>query len=152
MSKKIYLVSACLLGINCRYNGSSSLIPELESLVNSGRVVPVCPEVLGGLNTPREACEIVLQSDGSKKVLTQAGGDCSPEFLTGAKKVLEICKVCEVKEVILKANSPSCGCGAIYDGTFSGKLIDGNGLTAELLIENGIKVYNENNWDTAVFE
>jgi len=152
MSHKIYLVSACLLGINCRYNGSSSRIPELEALVDSGRMIPVCPEVLGGLNTPREACEIVNQTDGSKKVLTQTGGDCSSEFQRGAQKVLEICKVCEVEKVILKANSPSCGCGAIYDGNFSGKLINGNGLTSDLLIENGIKVYNENNWYTALFE
>jgi len=152
MSQKIYLVSACLLGINCRYNRSSSLIPELESLVDSGRMIPVCPEVLGGLNTPREACEIVLESDGNRKVMTQAGVDCSPEFQRGAQKVLEICKVCDVEKVILKANSPSCGCGAIYDGSFSGKLIEGNGLTSDLLIENGIKVYNENNWYTAVFE
>ena len=151
MSQKIYLVSACLLGINCRYNGSSSQIPDLETLVDSGRMIPVCPEVLGGLDTPRAACEIVIQADGSKKVLTQAGTDCTLEFQEGAQKVLEICRTCGVDQVILKANSPSCGCGFVYDGSFSGKLIDGMGLTADLLLEHDIQVYNENNWDRLLF-
>ena len=84
--------------------------------------------------------------------MTQAGVDFSLEFKRGAQKVLGICKICDVEKVILKANSPSCGCGVIYDGSFSGKLIEGNGLTSELLIENGIKVYNENNWESALFE
>lgn len=151
MSKDIYLISACLLGINCRYNGSSSRITELDSLLDSGRLVPVCPEVLGGLSTPREACEIIAQADGSVKVMSEKGVDCSLEFRTGAQKVLEVCKVCGVEKVILKANSPSCGCGNIYDGTFTGKLIEGNGLTSQLLIENGIEVYNENDWDKGGF-
>jgi len=151
MSQKIYLVSACLLGINCRYNGSSSKIPELETLVDSGRIMPVCPEVLGGLSTPRDACEIVGDANGREKVQTKSGFDCSDAFKKGAQRVLEICKACDVEKVILKANSPSCGCGFIYDGTFSGKLIEGNGLTSQLLLDNGIEVYNENNWTKAEF-
>jgi len=151
MSQKIYLVSACLLGINCRYNGSSSQLSELESLVDSGRMMPVCPEVLGGLGTPRDACEIVVDADGDQKVLTKTGSDCSDAFKKGAQRVLEICKTCDVEKVILKANSPSCGCGFIYDGTFSGKLIEGNGLTSQLLLDNGIEVYNENNWTETEF-
>jgi len=151
MSKKIYLVSACLLGINCRYNGSGSQVSGLEALLDSGRIIPVCPEVLGGLDTPRPACKLVVQVDGSRKVLTQEGADCTCEFQEGAQKVLDICKICDVDQVILKANSPSCGCGSVYDGSFSGKLIDGKGLTADLLLENGIDVYNENNWNRAMF-
>jgi len=151
MSQKIYLVSACLIGINCRYNGGSSRISELESLVDSGRMISICPEVLGGLSTPRKPCELVIQNDGRPKVVSKDGIDCSHEFQVGAQKVLKICEACDVEKVILKANSPSCGCGLIYDGTFSGKLIKGNGLTSQLLIENGIEVYNENNWSSADF-
>ena len=151
MSQEIYLISACLLGVNCRYNGTSSRIFELDTLLDSGRLIPVCPEVLGGLGTPREACEIIIPNDGSRKVMTQRGLDCTSEFQTGARRVLDIAQTCGVKKVILKANSPSCGCGNIYDGTFSGKLIEGNGLTSQLLLENCIEVFNENNWDEGEF-
>ena len=113
--------------------------------------MPVCPEVLGGLSTPRDACEIVGDANGSEKVQTKSGLDCSDAFKKGAQRVLEVCKACDVEKVILKANSPSCGCGFIYDGTFSGKLIEGNGLTSQLLLDNGIEVYNENNWTKAEF-
>jgi len=151
MSREIYLISACLLGVNCRYNGTSSLIPELGNLLDTGRLIPVCPEVLGGLSTPREACEIIIQKDGSKRVMSQSGLDCTSEFLSGAEKVLNIAQTCEVDKVILKANSPSCGCGNIYDGQFSGRLIEGNGLTSQLLLENDVEVYNENNWTQGEF-
>tara|TARA_R110001583_G_scaffold10417_4_gene47860 strand:- start:34600 stop:35058 length:459 start_codon:yes stop_codon:yes gene_type:complete len=151
MSKEIYLISACLLGINCRYNGTSSHIQELESLIDSGRLIPICPEVLGGLDTPREPCEIITQTNGSLKVMSKYGLDCTSEFQNGAHKVLEMAKVCQVKKVILKANSPSCGSDYIYDGTFSGKLIEGDGLTSKLLLENDIEVYNETNWESREF-
>ena len=151
MSQDIYLISACLLGVNCRYNGTSSRISDLDTLLDSGRLIPVCPEVLGGLATPREAWEIITQNDGSRKVMTQRGLDCTPEFQTGARRVLEIGQTCGVKKVIMKANSPSCGCGNIYDGTFSGNLTEGNGLTSQLFLENSIEVYNENNWDEGEF-
>jgi len=151
MSKGIYLISACLLGINCRYNGTSSRIEALESLIDSGRLIPICPEVLGGLDTPREGCEIIAQANGSLKILSQRGLDCTSEFKNGAQRVLEMAKVCQIDKVILKANSPSCGSGYIYDGTFSGKLTEGYGVTSKLLIENDIKVYNETNWESGNF-
>jgi len=151
MSREIYLISACLLGVNCRYNGTSSRISELGNLLDTGRLISVCPEVLGGLSTPREACEIITQKDGNKRVMSQLGLDCTSEFQAGAEKVLNIARACGVKKVILKANSPSCGCGTIYDGKFSGRLIEGNGLTSQLLLENDIEVYNENNWKQGEF-
>ncbi len=151
MSKEIYLVSACLLGINCRYNGTSSRIEDLENLIDSGRLISICPEVLGGLDTPRVPCEIVNQANDTVKIMSKCGLDCTSEFQDGARKVLEIAKLCQVKKVILKANSPSCGSGSIYDGTFSGKLIEGDGLTSKLLLENNIKVYNETNWEVGEF-
>ena len=151
MSKGIYLISACLLGINCRYNGSSSQIKELENLIDSGRLIPICPEVLGGLDTPRKPCEIIIKTNGGVKVVSKCGLDCTSEFQNGAQKVMEMAKICQVKKVILKANSPSCGSGFIYDGTFSGKLIEGDGVTSKLLLENDIEVYNETNWKNGEF-
>ncbi len=151
MSKEMYLISACLLGINCRYNGTSSRIEELERLIDSGRLIPICPEVLGGLDTPREPCEIINQANGSLKVMSESDLDCTSEFKNGAQKILEMAEVCDVKKVILKANSPSCGSGYIYDGTFSSKLIEGDGLTSKLLLENDIEVYNETNWESGDF-
>ena len=151
MSKGIYLISACLLGINCRYNGTSSRIEAFESLIDSGRLIPVCPEVLGGLDTPRKPCEIIAQINGGVKIMTKCGLDCTSEFQNGAQKVLEMAKVCQVKKVILKANSPSCGSGYVYDGTYSGKLTKGYGVTSKLLLENDIEVYNETNWENGDF-
>lgn len=151
MSKEIYLISACLLGINCRYNGTSGHVQELESLIDSGRLIPVCPEVLGGLDTPRKPCEIITQANGGVKVVSKCGLDCTFEFQNGAQKILEMAKVCQVKKVIIKANSPSCGSGNIYDGTFSGKLTEGYGVTSKLLIEDDIEVYNETNWENGEF-
>ncbi|MRT92543.1 DUF523 domain-containing protein [Ancylomarina sp. 16SWW S1-10-2] len=147
----MYLISACLLGVNCRYNGASSRTDEFKNLLDSGRLIPVCPEVLGGLDTPREPCEIIKQTNCSLKIMSQRGLDCTTEFREGAQKVLEMAKICHVKKVILKANSPSCGSGYIYDGTFTGKLIEGYGVTSKLLIENDIQVYNEVNWKSGEF-
>lgn len=151
MSKEIYLISACLLGVNCRYNGTSSRTDEFVSLLDSGRLIPICPEVLGGLDTPREPCEIITQTNGSLKVMSQRGLDCTSEFKKGAQMVLEMAKICQVKKVILKANSPSCGSVYVYDGTFTGKLTQGYGVTSQLLIENDIKVFNELNWKRGDF-
>lgn len=151
MSKEIYLISACLLGINCRYNGTSSRIQELENLIDSGRLISICPEILGGLDTPRKPCEIINQGSDSLRVMSKCGLDCTSEFQNGAQKALEIVKVCHIKKAILKANSPSCGSGYIYDGTFSGELTEGYGLTSKLLFENGIKLYNERNWESGDF-
>jgi len=133
------LVSACLLGANCQYNGENDFTKELlEFLKDKGEFIAVCPEVLGGLPIPRDGAEIV-----GDKVKTAKGGDVTKEFLSGAEKVLKIAKENNVDLAILKAKSPSCGVGTIYDGTFSRKLISGDGVTAALLRKNGIKVMTE---------
>ena len=141
--KYMYIVSACLAGINCRYDGKNNLNKTAAALVKSGKAVPVCPEVLGGLDTPRDPSEIVIDQQGNKKVVTEKGRDVTAEFKLGAEKTLKIAGIVEAKKALLQQRSPSCGCGKIYDGTFSGNLIKGNGLTAELLIENGIEVLTE---------
>ena len=143
----MYLVSSCLAGINCRYNGGNSEHRTIVKLVNQGKAIPVCPEQLAGLSTPRTSCEIVVCENGGIKVISEDGQDFTKQFSEGAEKALAIAKSIGIKKAILKSKSPSCGCGLIYDGTFSGKLIEGNGLTAELLIKNDIEVYTENNLD-----
>ncbi len=136
------LISACLVGENCRYDGKSSLVPELKKLVDDKKAIAICPEVLGGLPTPRTPCEI--QKNGENiKVANKAGVDYTSAFLLGAQKTLEIAKKNSTKLAIMKSKSPSCGCGKIYDGTFTKTLIDGDGLTAGLLKENGIEVVGE---------
>jgi len=138
-NKNPILVSACLLGVNCQYNGESDFTRELlEFLKDKGEFIAVCPEVLGGLPIPREGAEIV-----GKKVKTAGGKDMTKQFLKGAERVLKIAKENNVKLAILKAKSPSCGAGWIYDGTFSRNLIKGDGLTAALLKKNKIKVLTE---------
>ena len=132
------LVSACLLGERCRYDGKSKPCDEVIKLNEKYNLIPVCPEVLGGLETPRTPCEI--QND---RVISADGIDRTIEYTTGAQIALEIAKENNCKVAILKSKSPSCGKGKIFDGTFSGTLTDGNGITAQLLSDYGIKVYNE---------
>ncbi|MDP4143402.1 MAG: DUF523 domain-containing protein [Bacillota bacterium] len=139
----MYIVSACLAGINCRYDAKNSENQFIVDLIKQGKAIPVCPEQLGGLDTPRISCEIVTDEKGNKKVISKQGKDCTKEFTEGAEKTLQIAKIVGAKKAILKAKSPSCGCDLIYDGTFSGKLIEGNGLTAQLLLDNGIEVITE---------
>ena len=142
----IYIVSACLAGVKCKYNGESNKNVTVCRLVKEGRAIALCPEVLGGLPIPRVPCEIIY--NGSKReVLNRDGKDVTENFVTGAKKTLEIAKLVDAKVAILKSKSPSCGFGKIYDGTFSGRLIDGNGVTSQLLVDNGIQVYTENEVD-----
>lgn len=136
------LVSSCLAGINCKYSGENNLNDYVLNLVNSGKAIPLCAEQLGGLKTPRIPAEIV-----GEKVLTKDGKDVTYEFLNGAKKVLDVCKALNIKVAILQSRSPSCGFGKVYDGTFSGKLVDGYGLTARLLMNNGIKIFNDKQID-----
>ena len=143
----MYLVSSCLAGVNCRYNGKNSENKVIVELVKQGQAFPVCPEQLVGLPTPRPCCEIVIYESDNKKVISKDGQDFTKEFVDGAEKTLAIAKVICIKKAILQSKSPSCGCGLIYDGEFSGKLIKGNGLTTELLIKNGIEVYTENDLD-----
>ena len=132
------LISGCLLGLKCRYDGKEKKLPEIEKLIKLYNLIPVCPEQLGGLPTPRIPAERVKD-----RVITQAGADVTKEYQLGAKEALKIAKLYNCKKAILKEKSPSCGCGKIYDGTFSRNLTDGNGVTANLLIDNGIEIFGE---------
>ena len=128
-------VSACLLGENCKYNGGNNYSKKVIEYIKGHEVVPVCPEVLGGLPTPRESAEIV-----NGKVSHKDGTSVDKEFRRGAETALEIIKEQQVDFVILQSRSPSCGVNTIYDGSFSGKIISGQGVFANLLQKNGIKV------------
>ena len=134
------LVSACLYGYCCKYDGGNNILksPVFQILKNTGRLVPVCPEELGGLSTPRIPSEI---KDG--KVINKEGEDVTAFFEKGAEKTLEIARKEGVRVAILKQGSPSCGSKRICDGTFSGTKISGEGITARKLIENGIPVFDE---------
>ncbi len=132
------ICSACLLGIKCRYDGKSKPNGKVIRLLKKETLVPVCPEQLGGLPTPREASE-----KKGEKIITRAGEDVTNKFIKGAEQVLKLAKVLEIEEAILKQKSPSCGCGKIYDGTFSNRVIKGNGVTTIMLREAGIKVISE---------
>lgn len=138
MQKENVLISACFLGIPCRYDGKDSALEILTKLKETFHLLPVCPEMLGGLSTPRPASEII---DG--KVINQLGEDVSLFFQKGAELSLKIAKEKNIKFAILKAKSPSCGFGLIYDGNFSKTLISGNGITAELLSINGFQIFTE---------
>lgn len=134
------LVSRCLLGEPCRYDGKSKPVLVLKRLVEAGhRLIPVCPEVLGGLPTPRPPAEI--QADG--RVVNRAGEDVTEEYQLGARLALELAREHGCALAVLKANSPSCGSSQIYDGTFSKTLISGQGIAAKLLTEAGIRVVDE---------
>ena len=136
------VVSACLLGMNCRYCGGGALDEKILELSKEHELIPLCPEQLGGLPTPREPDEIL---DG--RVREKSGKDNTEIFRLGAEEVLNIMKRLNCRHAILKQRSPSCGPSKIYDGTFSGKVIPGRGITASLLIENGIKVVSEDEID-----
>lgn len=138
MNKEKYLVSACLLGKNCKYNGGNNYCEKVVTFLKDKEVYMICPEEMGGLPTPRIPCEIA-----GTKVLNKQGEDKTEAFYKGAQKTLDIAKEKGVNKAILKAKSPSCGKGHVYDGTFTNTLICGNGITANLLEENGIKIYNE---------
>ncbi|MGQ9623828.1 MAG: DUF523 domain-containing protein [Candidatus Bathycorpusculaceae bacterium] len=132
------LCSACLLGIKCRYDGKSALNKKVVKLLTREILIPVCPEQLGGLPTPREPAE-----RRENRVFTRTGKDVTKEFERGAEQVLRIAKMLGIKEAILKQGSPSCGCGKIYDGSFSKKEIVEDGVTAALLKKNSIKIITE---------
>lgn len=142
---QIYLVSSCLAGINCRYDGKNNSNQKIVDLLKSGKAIPVCPEILGGLNTPRDPSEITIDQQGNKKVVSKKGKDVTAEFKLGAEKALKIARIVGAEKAILQQRSPSCGSKKIYDGSFSGTLIKGSGLTAELLKENGIEILTESN-------
>ena len=132
------IVSACLAGVKCRYDGSSKPCKKVIELVKKGQAIPICPEQLGGFSTPR----IVSEQKGNK-VYNKEGKDVTAEFEKGAQEALNIAKMAGCKEAILKSKSPSCGSGLVYDGSFSGKLIKGDGVFAKLLKANNIKVVTE---------
>ena len=132
------LISACLLGCRCRYDGGSKMHPAAAAMAERYELVPVCPEQLVGLPTPRPPAERV-----GDRVLTAAGGDVTEQYRRGAEEALRLCRVTGCEAAVLKERSPSCGCGAVYDGTFSGVLAAGDGVTAALLKEAGIPIYGE---------
>lgn len=136
--KKTVLVSACLLGEPCRYDGKSKPNASVKALEQVFRLVSVCPEVLGGLPTPRVPSEI---KGGA--VVSKDGACVTEFFVMGAIKALEKARENGCCVAVLKARSPSCGSGSVYDGAFSGKLVEGDGITASLLKKNGIKVFTE---------
>ncbi|MGX9755007.1 DUF523 domain-containing protein [Clostridioides difficile] len=133
------LVSACLIGINCKYSGDNNENEKVKEYLRGKEFTLVCPEQLGGLSTPRPPAEIV---DG--RVITKDDNkDVTENFVRGAEETLKIARLYVCSEAILKEGSPSCGCNLIYDGSFSGKKIPGKGITAKLLEEEGIKVKSE---------
>lgn len=132
------LVSACLLGVNCRYNGTGQLSKSLLALLDEHTLIPVCPEQLGGLQTPRPPAELKAHL-----VLTKSGLDVTSAFEKGAEETLKLAKLYHCDLAILKERSPSCGAKEIYDGSFSGQLIAGSGITATLLIAHSIQVIGE---------
>ncbi|MFS4459050.1 DUF523 domain-containing protein [Bdellovibrio sp. HCB2-146] len=129
------IVSACLSGVHCRYDCQAKTRVDVADMVKRGEAIPVCPEQLGGLTTPRPPAERI-----GDKVLTNGGADVTAEYQRGAEEALQIAKLCCATEALLKSKSPMCGVGKIYDGTFSGNTKPGDGVFAELLKKHGIKV------------
>lgn len=145
------LVSACLAGVQCRYDGGHNNIPEINQMVEKGLAIPVCPEILGGGGIPREPSEIVSGDggavlDGKARVKTRSGHDVTELFVRGAEEVLKAAINNSAPAAVLKERSPSCGGSVIYDGTFTGGKTTGMGVTAAILHRAGIKVYSENNF------
>ena len=132
------LISACLLGVSCRYDGKSKPMKDIEKLMEKYELVPVCAEIFGGLPTPRVPAEI-----SGEKVLTAEGKDVTAEYIKGAEEVLRLGKIFGAKKALLKERSPSCGSGIIHNGKFDGGLVPGFGKTAALLIENNFEVFGE---------
>ncbi len=143
MEKEKLLISSCLLGNNVKYNGGNNIlsIEVLEKLRNKYELYLCCPEVDGGLPTPRIPCEIVSQDP--VKVINKENEDKTEQFLLGANKALQICKQNNIKIALLKSNSPSCSNKYVYDGTFNSKKIQGKGVSAQILMNKGIVVYSE---------
>lgn len=144
----MYLISACLCGVNCKYNGSNNYNEICDKLFTSGKAILVCPEQLGGLPTPRIPSEIIGESsnilnNNNGSVIDKNGNDVTPQFVKGAKETLQIAKKLNIKKAILKDGSPSCGVNYIYNGNFNGSKIKGMGLTAQLLKESSIDIISE---------
>lgn len=144
----MYLISACLCGINCRYNSSNSYNEICSKLMIENKAIPVCPEQLGGLSTPRTPCELQGTAneviEGKNRIIDSDGIDVTEMFLRGANEVLKLSKMLNVKKAILKEGSPSCGVNFVYDGTFEGRKISGMGITSQILSDASIEVLSEN--------
>lgn len=178
MIREMILVSACLLGENCRYDGgncrSAEFAAALEKLEGfedfegferfekpggrkKPRILPVCPEVLGGLPVPRPRAEIITGNDGEwphtfRKVFSSEGADLTDAFERGARATLDLALANGTRIAVLKDGSPSCGRRSVYDGTFSGKKREGMGIASQLLVENGVTVFTEREWIDEVNE
>ncbi len=142
------MLSACLAGINCVYDGTNKFHPVFSRIYKNNEALVFCPEVLGGLKIPHSPSEIVggdglAVLEGDARVLSREGEDVTDFFLKGARKVLKLAVRHGIKKVVLKSKSPSCGCGLIFDGSFSKKLIPGVGVTAALLKREGLKVVSD---------
>lgn len=136
------LVSACLLGENCKYSGGNNKNDKVIALGKKHKLIPICPECFAQLPIPRPPAEIV-----GDKVFNKLGEDITEHFKDGAEKALYVAEEAGCQTAILKERSPSCGFGEIYDGSFTGKTIRGNGITAQLLYDNGITIYGESSVD-----
>ncbi|QNK41728.1 DUF523 domain-containing protein [Caproicibacter fermentans] len=134
------LVSACLLGVRCRYSGTGCPNNNVIKLAEKHHLIPICPEQLGGLSTPRDPVELV-----SGRAATRDGSDRTEQFLRGAEEALRLARLYRCGGAVLKSRSPSCGFGKIYDGTFSGTLTEGNGVAAKRLAKAGLFLWNEEN-------
>ena len=144
----MYLISACLCGVNCKYNGLNNYNEICDKLFTSGKAILLCPEQLGGLPTPRIPSEIIGESsnilnNNNGSVIDKNGNDVTPQFVKGAKETLQIAKKLNIKKAILKDGSPSCGVHYIYNGNFNGSKIKGMGITAQLLKESSIDIISE---------
>ncbi|MGQ9498217.1 MAG: DUF523 domain-containing protein [Desulfotomaculales bacterium] len=148
MERRRYLVSACLAGETCAYDGQARTCPAVVRLVREGRAVPVCPERLGGLPVPRPPAEIKHGSGrdvltGRVRVVDRNGQDVTDAYIKGARAALDVARAQGIRAAILKSRSPSCGCCGIYDGTFTGRLRPGDGVTAALLRDAGFAIFTE---------
>ena len=151
----MYLVSACLCGVNCKYSGKNNFKEECFKLLQNGEAILVCPEQLGGLTTPRRPSEIQgstseIIENNIGKVVDNLENDVTNQFIRGAEETLNIAKQTGIKLAILKDGSPSCGSKYIYDGSFSGKKIKGEGITTIMLRNNGIKVISDEDYVTEI--
>ena len=142
------LVSMCLVGVNCNYKGESKPNEKVIQLLKNGKAIPICPEQLGGLTTPRSGARIIDGNgesvlDNKSRVITDNGQDVTEQYIKGAYETLKLCKLLNIKVVILKEGSPSCGSKKTQGGKYKRETVEGLGVTAALLKRNGIKVYSE---------
>lgn len=149
----MYIISACLCGVNCKYNGNDNLNQRCLKLFKEGKAVLVCPEQLGGLSTPRNPVELDNTAseiiEGNGKALSNKGEDVTKQFLNGAYETLKIAKELGATKAILKEGSPSCGTNFVYDGTFTGNKIKGKGITAKILEDAGIIIFSDEDLDVS---